>query len=89
MILKFTGDYLIVIIDKFSRFPVVEITKCLTAEKIIPIVDKVFSMFSYPSTTCDEDSNTTSDEDLIEHIKSIYLVSVLRTTQSMRMEEQK
>ena len=43
-----TGDYLIVIIDEFSRFPVVEITKCLTAEKIIPIVDKVFSMFSYP-----------------------------------------
>ena len=48
MILKFTGDYLIVSIDEFSRFPVVEITKCLTAEKIIPIVDKVFSMFSYP-----------------------------------------
>ena len=43
-----TGDYLIVIIDEFSRFPVVEITKCLTADKNIPIVDKVFSMFSYP-----------------------------------------
>ena len=43
-----TGDYLIVIIDEFSRFAVVEITKCLPTEKIIPIVDKVFSMFSYP-----------------------------------------
>ena len=43
-----TGYYFIVIIDEFSRFPVAEITKCLTAEKITPILDKVFSMFSYP-----------------------------------------
>ena len=39
------GNCLIVIIDEFSKYPVVEITKCLTAEKIM---DKVFSVFSYP-----------------------------------------
>ena len=39
-----TGDYLIVIINEFSRFPVVEIKKCLTAEKIT--IKRYFSLES-------------------------------------------
>ena len=43
-----SGEYLFVIVDEYSRFPVVEIVNNLSAEKIIPVVDKVFSTFSYP-----------------------------------------
>ena len=43
-----SGEYLLVIVDEYSRFPVVEIVNNLSAEKIIPVVDKVFSTFSYP-----------------------------------------
>ena len=44
-----SGEYLFVIVEEeYSRFPVVEIVNNLSAEKIIPVVDKVFSTFSYP-----------------------------------------
>ena len=43
-----TGEYLIVIIDEYSRYPVVEITRSTSAQTVIPIMDKVFSIFSYP-----------------------------------------
>ena len=34
-----SGDYLIVIMDEYSRFSVVETTRSLAADKIIPIID--------------------------------------------------
>ena len=43
-----SGDFLVVIVDEYSRFPVVETTRSLAAEKIIPIIDKNFAMFAYP-----------------------------------------
>ena len=42
-----SGDYLVVIVDEYSRFPVVETTRNLTADKIIPIIDNIFAMFAY------------------------------------------
>lgn len=43
-----TGDYLFVITDEHSRYPVVEIVRSLTANNIIPILDKVISQFGCP-----------------------------------------
>ena len=43
-----SGDCLVVIVDEYSRFPVVETTRSLAAEKIIPIIGKKFPMFAYP-----------------------------------------
>ena len=43
-----SGDYLCVFIDEYSRFPVVEIIHSLTAKTIIPMMDKVFSVFGIP-----------------------------------------
>ena len=43
-----SGDYLMVIIDEYSRYPVVEIVRQLTANSIIPAADKVFAAFGYP-----------------------------------------
>ena len=36
------------IIDEFSRFPVVEVVRSTSAETVIPIVDNVFSLLGYP-----------------------------------------
>ena len=44
-----SGEYLLVIIDEFSRYPVVEIVRSTSADCIIPVVDRVFANFSYPS----------------------------------------
>lgn len=43
-----TGEYLLVVIDKYSRYPVVEIVRSVSANTVIPIIDKVFSMFGIP-----------------------------------------
>ncbi|XDV21236.1 hypothetical protein PO909_026370 [Leuciscus waleckii] len=43
-----TGEYLLVIIDEYSRYPVVEIAISVSANTVIPIIDKVFSMFGIP-----------------------------------------
>ena len=44
------GDYLLVIVDDFSRFPIVEFTSSTSAKSTIPILDKVFSEYGIPAT---------------------------------------
>lgn len=43
------GDYLFVIVDEYSRYPVVEIVKSVSANTVIPVLDKVISQFSVPA----------------------------------------
>ncbi|XP_033107933.1 uncharacterized protein LOC117109658 [Anneissia japonica] len=43
-----SGEYLLVIVDEYSRFPEVEIIKFLSASSVIPIFDKVFSSRGIP-----------------------------------------
>ena len=43
-----TGEYLFVITDEYSRYPIVEITKSTSADAAIPILDKVISQFGIP-----------------------------------------
>jgi hypothetical protein len=45
-----SGDYLFVIIDEYSRYPVVEIIKSVSAHAVIPVLDKVLSCFMTPKT---------------------------------------
>lgn len=42
------GEYLFVVIDEFTRYPVVEIMKSTSANATIPVLDKVISMFGIP-----------------------------------------
>ena len=37
-----------VIVDEYSRFPVVEVVQSTSSEVVIPVVDQVFSLFGYP-----------------------------------------
>ena len=43
-----SGHYLLVIIDQYSRYPVVEIVKSTSAKATIPIYDKIFGLFGMP-----------------------------------------
>ena len=38
------GSYLLVIIDEYSRFPIVEIIRSTSARAVIPVIDRVFAM---------------------------------------------
>jgi hypothetical protein len=42
------GYYLMVIIDEYSRYPVVDTLTSLTAKSVIPLLDKTFSIFGIP-----------------------------------------
>jgi hypothetical protein len=43
-----SGYYLMVIIDEYSRYPVVKTLTSLTAKSVIPLLDKTFSIFGIP-----------------------------------------
>ena len=43
-----TGEYLLVLVDEFSRYPVVHIVNSTSAETIIPLLDQTFAIFGYP-----------------------------------------
>ena len=43
-----SGEYLFVIVDEYSRYPVVEIVKSVSANTVIPVLDKVIATFGLP-----------------------------------------
>ena len=43
-----TGEYLFLIIDEYSRYPIVEIIRSVPADTVILVLDKVLSQFGYP-----------------------------------------
>ena len=43
-----SNDYLMVVIDDYSRYPEVEITQSTAARSVIPLLDKIFSRFGIP-----------------------------------------
>src|ERR1043165_4384482 len=44
------GQYLMVMYDEYSRFPVVDLISSLTATTVIPRIDKIFSEYGIPKT---------------------------------------
>ena len=43
-----SGDYLMVIIDEYSRYPEVEILKSTSSKTVIPKIDKILASFGIP-----------------------------------------
>ena len=43
-----TGEMLLVIVDRYSRYPLVEIMTTTTATNVIKRLNKLFCMFGYP-----------------------------------------
>ena len=43
-----TGEYLLIIIDEYLRYPVVVIVRSTSANTVIPVFEKVMSMFRIP-----------------------------------------
>ena len=42
------GEYLLVMIDMYSRYPEVEIVRSTSADAVVPHIDKVFSTHGFP-----------------------------------------
>lgn len=44
-----TGEYLLVLLDEYSRFPVIEIVNSTSSLTVIPVLDRVFSLLGSPT----------------------------------------
>lgn len=44
-----SGDYMLVVVDDYSRYPEVEIVKSTAASAVVPKLDKTFSTFGVPA----------------------------------------
>lgn len=43
-----TGEHLLVIMDEYSRYTVVEVMHSISANSVIPVMDKIFTMLAIP-----------------------------------------
>ena len=47
------NEYFLVVIDDYSRFPIVELVPSTSAKSVIPVLDKIFSKFGIPEVNSD------------------------------------
>ncbi len=59
-----SGDYLLVVLDEYSRFPFVEITPSTSAHTVIPLLDKIFSTAGIPKIMKSDNGPPFSSQDL-------------------------
>ena len=45
-----SGEYLLNIINEYSRYAVVQVVRSTSADTVIPCIEAVFAMFGYPET---------------------------------------
>ena len=43
-----SGEELVVLMDEYSRYPIVEIIRSVSANTVIPVLDKILAMFGIP-----------------------------------------
>ena len=53
-----SAEYCLIIVDQYSRYPVVEIISSTSNRVLIPTLDKVFSIFGFPVTIKSDNGKT-------------------------------
>ena len=66
-----SGEYLFVVTDQYSKFPIVDIVRSTSAPSIIPRMEKIFSMFSYPEVIKTDNGPPFNSEAWSEYLKSV------------------
>ena len=66
-----SGDYLLVVIDRYSRFPEVEIVRSTKASVVIPKLDKIFSVHGIPETVKTDNGPPFSGDDFDRYLKTL------------------
>ncbi|XP_021347562.1 uncharacterized protein K02A2.6-like [Mizuhopecten yessoensis] len=65
------GEYLLVIIDEYSRYPVIEITRSVSANMTIPVLDKVLSLFGPPKIVKSDNGSPFNSEQFRRYAESM------------------
>ena len=64
-----TGDYLFVVIDEYSRYPVVEIVKSVSANTVIPVLEKIIAMFGVPTVIKTDNGSPFNSNSFANYVK--------------------
>ena len=66
-----SGEYLLVVIDRYSRFPEVEIVRSTKASTVIPKLDKIFAMHGLPSSVTSDNGPPFNGDDYDRYLKHL------------------
>jgi transposase InsO family protein len=63
-------DYLLVVIDQFSRFPEVEVISSVSFESVVPKLDDIFSRQGIPATVITDNDAPFNGKDLVSSLST-------------------
>ena len=66
-----TSEYLLVAVDRYSRFPEVEIVHSTRASTVIPKLDKMFSVHGIPDTIISDNGPPFNGDDYARYLKAL------------------
>ena len=66
-----TGEYLLVLVDEYSRFPIVEIVKSITARTISAKLDKIFAEYGIPLEVKSDNGPPFNSQDFANFAKEL------------------
>ncbi len=66
-----TSEYLLVVVDRFSRFPEVEIVHSTRASTVIPKLDKIFSVHGIPDIIISDNGPSFNGEEYVRYMKAL------------------
>ncbi|CAB4030550.1 PREDICTED: uncharacterized protein K02A2.6-like [Paramuricea clavata] len=66
-----SNDYLLVVIDRYSRFPDVEIVRCTKASVVIPKLDKIFAVHRIPEVLKSDNGPPFNGDEYKQYLKSL------------------
>ena len=66
-----TGEYLLVVIDRYSRFPEVEIVSSTKAPVIIPRLDKIFAVHGIPAILRSDNGPPFNGEEYSRYLQTL------------------
>ena len=62
-----SGEYLLVLIDAYSRYPAVEIVRSTSASSVIPKMDKILAMFGIPVKLKSDNGPQMNEDDFFRY----------------------
>ena len=65
-----TGEYLLVVIDAYSRFPEVEIVRSTSAATTIPKLERIFATHGIPTILCSDNGPPFTSHEFKEYTKN-------------------
>ena len=74
-----TGEYLLVVVDRYSRFPEVEIVHSTRASTVIPKLDKIFAVHGIPTLLKSDNGPPFNGEEYQRYLTALGIKAIFST----------